>query len=74
MSTAIFGNVGDSMCHGFLRRMDSDPFAAQKNFTRVGRGDAEQDAGQFRAPGSHESGQPENFGGANFQGNVPHVA
>ena len=63
MPPAVLGHVGDPERDRGGRGVDADRLAAEADFARIGRGEAEQDAGQFRAAGPDEPGEPEDLAG-----------
>src|SRR5262249_11373911 len=67
---AVFRDVGDAEVGRVGGTSDARGFAAPDDCTCVGGGQAEENAGHFGSPGTNQSGQANDFAGADFEVNA----
>ena len=72
VATAVFGDVGDAVGDGRLRRAEGEALAVERDLAGVRRREAEVDTGELGATGADESAEAENLAGPDLKGNVVH--
>ena len=71
MPPAVLGDVGDPHRDGLRRRLDGHRLAAEPDFTRVGRRQAEEDPRQLGPAGADQPGQAQDLAGPDAQVHIP---
>ena len=73
MGLAVLGDIREPVGDRLRHRPDGDGPPLNLDFAGGGRSQAEQDAGQFRPPGAHQTGESQDFAPFDGQRNPLHA-